>query len=149
MYMSDEIQFTQYIHTTRRRRGMSWSQVARTVSLSISSHDFKSFWSKELWPPSSPDLNPMNFGIWSILEQKACSQSHSSVKALKWKLIKSWQEIEGETVSATCDQVIPRLRRVVRQKKWIYWVNCISSDIQDIKQYFISHFNCPCSFWIK
>ena len=25
------------------------------------------FWPKELWPPSSPDLNTMNFAIWSIL----------------------------------------------------------------------------------
>ena len=44
---------------------------------------FKSFWSKELWPPSSPDLNPMDFGIWSILEQKACTVSHPSVEVLK------------------------------------------------------------------
>ena len=36
-------------------------------------------WSEELWPPSSLDLNPMECGIWSILKQKACSQSHSSV----------------------------------------------------------------------
>ena len=78
--------------------------------------NFKSFWSKELWPPSSPDLNPMDFGIWSILEQKACTQSHSSVEALKQKLIKSWDEIDVQTVRATCDQVIPRLRRVIRQK---------------------------------
>ena len=57
----------------------------------------------------------MDFGIWSILEQKACSQSHSSVEDLKRKLIKSWVEIDGATVRATCDQVIPRLRHAVRQ----------------------------------
>ena len=45
--------------------------------------NFKSFWPKELWPPSSPDLNPMDFGIWSILERRACAVSHSNVK--KWK----------------------------------------------------------------
>ena len=28
--------------------------------------NFKGFWEKELWPPSSPDLNPMDFGLWSI-----------------------------------------------------------------------------------
>ena len=58
----------------------------------------------------------MDFGIWSILEQKSCSQSHYSVKALKRKLIKSWEEIDGNTARATCDQVIPCLRRVFRQK---------------------------------
>ena len=28
--------------------------------------NFKGFWEKELWPSSSPDLNPMDFGLWSI-----------------------------------------------------------------------------------
>ena len=58
----------------------------------------------ELWPPSSPDLNSMAFGIWSILEQKACSQSHSSVEALKQKLIKSWEEVDGDTVDCVARQ---------------------------------------------
>ena len=58
----------------------------------------------------------MNLGTWSILEQKACTQSHSSVEALKRKLIKSWEEIDGKTVRTTCDQVIPRLLHVARQK---------------------------------
>ena len=58
----------------------------------------------------------MDFRIWSILKQKACSQSHSTVEVLKEKLIKSWEEINGETVRVTGDQVIPRLRRVVRKK---------------------------------
>ncbi|KAI6653979.1 hypothetical protein LOD99_3155 [Oopsacas minuta] len=39
------------------------------------------FITKEEWPPSSPDLNPMDFSIWSILE-KMPVQSHIQV----WKL---------------------------------------------------------------
>ena len=68
--------------------------------------NFKSFWSKELWPPSSPDLNPMDFGIWSILERKPCAVSHLNVEKLKKKLKESWAKIESETIRATCDQVI-------------------------------------------
>ena len=75
---------------------------------------FKSFWSKELWPPS-PDLNLMDFGIWSILERKACAVSHSNVKKLK-KLKESWAKIESETICATYDQVISHLRRVIIEK---------------------------------
>ena len=50
------------------------------------------------------------------MEQKACDVSLSSVEALKLKLAKCWAEIDAETVRATCDQVIPRLRRVVKEK---------------------------------
>ena len=77
---------------------------------------FKSFWSKELWPASSPDLNRMDFGIWSTLERNACSVSHSNMEKLKKKLKESWAKIESETIRATCDQVISRLRRVIIEK---------------------------------
>ena len=65
--------------------------------------NFKSFWPKELWSPYSLDLNPMDFGIWSILEQKSCTVPRSSVEILKQKLTISWAEIDIETVRATCD----------------------------------------------
>ena len=77
--------------------------------------NYKSFWSKELWPPSFPDLNPMDFGIWSILERKASTVSHSNVEKLK-KFKESWAKIESETIRATCDQIISRLRRVIIEK---------------------------------
>ena len=32
------------------------------------------FITKEEWPPYSPDLNPMDYSIWSILETKACAK---------------------------------------------------------------------------
>ena len=43
---------------------------------------FPSFWNKELWPPSSPDLNPMDYCVWGILESEACDSSHTLVEAL-------------------------------------------------------------------
>ena len=63
------------------------SHTARLVQ-SWYKDNFKPFWHKELWSPCSPDLNPMVFDIWSILEQKACSGTHMSVTALKEKLKK-------------------------------------------------------------
>ena len=34
------------------------------------------------WPPS-PDLNPLNFSVWGILESKVGASSHGSIEALK------------------------------------------------------------------
>ena len=28
------------------------------------------FWRKEMWPPQSPDLNPLDYSIWSVLQQE-------------------------------------------------------------------------------
>ena len=30
------------------------------------------FWSKEMWPPSSPDLNPLDYGVWDRVAHIAC-----------------------------------------------------------------------------
>ena len=70
------------------------------------------FWPKELWPPSSPDLNPMDFAIWSILESKAYSSNHPNIGALKNRLKAYWDKIK-KTVRALCSEVSDRLRRVV------------------------------------
>jgi len=34
------------------------------------------------WHASSPDLNPLDYKIWSKLEEMACSRSHTSPKAI-------------------------------------------------------------------
>ncbi|QQP55180.1 Transposable element tcb2 transposase, partial [Caligus rogercresseyi] len=41
------------------------------------------FWPWSMWPPSSPDCNPLDYGIWGVVERKACSIPHASVDALK------------------------------------------------------------------
>ena len=78
--------------------------------------NFKTSLHKELWPPCPPDMNSMDLGISSILKQKACSVTHRSMTDLKEKPKKCWAESDSETVRATCDQVIPRLRRVIKEK---------------------------------
>ena len=49
-------------------------------------HHFPRFWIKELWPPLSPDLNPFDFCVWSILEKEACATAHTNTEALEKSL---------------------------------------------------------------
>ena len=90
------------------------SHSAKMVQSFCKDH-FKGFWPKDPWPPS-PNLNPMDFGIWSILEQKACTITHKSMDSLKHGLVKSWDKICEETVRATCSQVSGRLQGLIRVK---------------------------------
>ena len=57
-----------------------------------------------------------NLGYGPSWERKACAVLHSNVEKLKKKLKESWAKIESETICATCDQVISRLRRVIIEK---------------------------------
>ena len=44
---------------------------------------------KKEWSPSSPDLNPLDFGIRGYLESKVSATHHKSLGALK---MKQWKE---------------------------------------------------------
>jgi len=33
------------------------------------SDNMEMFWSKEFWPTNSSDLNPMDYYVWSLIEQ--------------------------------------------------------------------------------
>ncbi|VDO86688.1 unnamed protein product [Heligmosomoides polygyrus] len=56
-------------------------------------------WTKEVWPSNSPDLNPMDFTFWSILEQKACSFRHSALDSLKRALEKAWDKLSPKMIA--------------------------------------------------
>ena len=77
---------------------------------------FPGFWSKEVWPPSSPDLNPMDFCVWSVLEADACASSHVSVEALKSSLEKAWAKMPQETLRKAAEGFRGRLERVIQAR---------------------------------
>ena len=57
---------------------------------------FPGFWGKDVWPSNSPDLNPMDYSIWSILEQKLGRTRYASTEALKAALQRAWDEIDEQ-----------------------------------------------------
>ncbi|VDL81638.1 unnamed protein product [Nippostrongylus brasiliensis] len=73
-------------------------------------HDFVS---AEEWPPYSPDLNPMDYSIWSVLEAKACATPHRSLDCLKESLIKAWDEIDEDYLRRTIDAFPQRLHQCI------------------------------------
>jgi len=77
---------------------------------------FPAFWRKELWPPSSPDLNPLDFCVWSILEKEACATAHDSTETLKKSLARQWAKIPQETFRAAVKSFRGRLERVIAAK---------------------------------
>ena len=75
--------------------------------------DFISF--KE-WPPSSPDLNPLDFSIWGILETIVNAKQHRSLESLKRMLVREWNRLPMDTVRAAIDSWRRRLALVVKHK---------------------------------
>ena len=61
---------------------------------------FSLFWNKNIWPPSSLDINTMEFTIWSILESDVSAKSYSSVADLKNSLLASWSDLNEKNSTA-------------------------------------------------
>ena len=66
--------------------------------------------------PSSPDLNPMDFGIWPILEADVRASPLSSTAVLKQALETAWSNMCEDTVRRSCLSVMRRLEAVVKAR---------------------------------
>jgi hypothetical protein len=74
------------------------------------------FIAKDEWPPCSPDLNPMDFSVWSVLERKVHSTTHANIDSVKRAIMKAWDELTPEYLCATVGDVPRRLRALIRVK---------------------------------
>jgi hypothetical protein len=78
--------------------------------------NFPDFITSAEWPPSSPDLNPLDFCIWGTLEEVVNKSPHRSIESLKKKLIREWDRLSMKTVRASIDSWRSRLSMVVKRK---------------------------------
>ncbi|KAF2366495.1 hypothetical protein FHG87_002758 [Trinorchestia longiramus] len=72
--------------------------------------------SKNVWPARSPDLNPLDFSIWSILETRVLATPHTSLESFKAKLQRELEAILQEQICAACDTFVNRLEAAMRNK---------------------------------
>uniref|UniRef100_A0A914BVA6 Transposase n=1 Tax=Acrobeloides nanus TaxID=290746 RepID=A0A914BVA6_9BILA len=68
------------------------------------------------WPSNSPDLNPLDYAMWSILEEKACQKPHPNIESLKKALKKDWKEITLDTLVKIVDNFPKRLKAFIDAK---------------------------------
>ena len=41
-------------------------------------NNLQDFWGKEVWPPSSPDCNPLDYYLWGTTERSVNSSPHNT-----------------------------------------------------------------------
>ncbi|QQP35714.1 Uncharacterized protein FKW44_024007, partial [Caligus rogercresseyi] len=71
-------------------------------------------WPADFWPSSSPDVNPLDFAVWSFLEGKTNKTSHTSVEALKATITKEWDNMSEDFIKTSCASVRPRIEAIIR-----------------------------------
>lgn len=66
-----------------------------------------------LWPPNSPDLNPVDYTIWSIMQEKVYKTKIRDVNELRQRIVEAWDEIDQRVIDESVQQWRQRLRACV------------------------------------
>lgn len=74
------------------------------------------FISAQDWPPSSPDLNPLDYCVWGVMEERVNATIHRSLKSFKAAIEKEWDRLPLIYVRAAIAAWRSRLRKVVKRK---------------------------------
>jgi hypothetical protein len=70
----------------------------------------------KLWPSKSPNLNPVDYHVWSILEQRVYRTRIRDINHLKVRLTEEWQNFNHKIINWAIKQWRPRLKAGVREQ---------------------------------
>ena len=77
---------------------------------------FSNFWESCLWPPASPDLNPLDYFTWSVLEHATNRTSHNNVDFFKDTIKQEWNKLSPEYLKNTCASFRRRVNTVIEKE---------------------------------
>jgi len=75
--------------------------------------NLKDHWSKEVWPPSLKDCNPLDYFMWSEVEREVNKHPHNTLASLRAKILEGMADMDREVVIPDCKRVQPRIEAVV------------------------------------
>jgi hypothetical protein len=70
-------------------------------------------WEKEVWPPSSPDCNPLDYFVWGVTELRVNAKPHSKTEDLIEKIKEVMGSLDRDTVAKACRRFRSRIEAVV------------------------------------
>lgn len=71
------------------------------------------FITPQLWPPNSPDLNPVDYKIWSVMQERVYKSRISDIAHLRQRLVEEWAAFDHSIIEQAVQQWRVRLRACV------------------------------------
>ncbi|QQP37277.1 Uncharacterized protein FKW44_017492 [Caligus rogercresseyi] len=107
-----------WLKSTYPSGNYTWTQDGAPCHTSKKVQDFcranmADFWPADMWPSSSPDLNPLDFSVWSVLESHACKTSHANLTSLQQAIVEAWDNLTEEYIKKSCASVRRRVEAVI------------------------------------
>jgi len=67
------------------------------------------FISPLLWPTNLPDLNPVDYSVWNILQEKVYETRITDLDDVKHRIITGWAKVDHAVIAAAVRQWRRRL----------------------------------------
>ena len=71
------------------------------------------FWAKDIWSPNSPDLNPLDFYVWGVLEALTNKQRQPYTESLRLAIQLVCRRLSKASIKKACQSFRSRLEAVV------------------------------------
>ena len=79
-------------------------------------HETPDFTGPDVWSANSPDLNPVDYMIWGLIQERIYQTAIRDTDDLKQCLTSVWAELNQSVVDKAVEQWRPRLRACIRAK---------------------------------
>jgi len=56
------------------------------------------------WPPHSPDLNPADYKIWSLMQEKVYKHHVKDISELRERIVATWDELNRRIIDTAVGQ---------------------------------------------
>jgi len=102
-------QYSDYF--TFQQDGAPAHRASKTVELlKVETPDFIP---PNLWPPNSPDLNPVDNKIWGVLQERVYKTSIKDIDELRRRIAEEWDKLELRIIDKAVGEWRKRLRACV------------------------------------
>ena len=77
------------------------------------SNNLPDFWGKDVWMPSSPDCNPLDYYVWGACERRINRTPHSNLESLKAAIVTGFAELPKTKITLACSRYRSRIQQVI------------------------------------
>lgn len=93
---------TRLIYSRYDRRCLRLPRLRKLAKLV--SNNLNMFCSKEFWPPNSPDLNPLDYYVWSVIGRVYNKSKHLNVASFQTAIEAAFANLNKEQLKRACSR---------------------------------------------
>ena len=94
------------------------SHIANETVRFLNQHRYLTLLQSNMWPPNSPDLNPVDYCVWSAMERNVYREGRfeNTIKS-KEAILQEWEALPQAVINNAIDGLRSRVRLVIAENE--------------------------------